>query len=257
MKQIKVPFPIYEGLEVKNVTADIENGYSIVEYGEKEKKCEFKRGDILYDRMSNGWSWVAIYDKYDKFTYNPIVCKAILNIHDGEIRYNVNVCLDGLRLATTEEEQILFDALAKEGKYWDAEALEVKDFIKVPESIGIYKFKEMVCSNYNKGDGLHISFNDNKQLLSTSDGVYHVQPNDSYTFEKVQCYLQPCKREDLKSGDTAFFSSTFRLAEDITSDLGRYVKIVGNSNYKPSKSGDIIQERNFAEWWYKLIPING
>lgn len=38
MPTIKIPFPIHEGLEVKNATIDLENGYTVVEYGEKEKK---------------------------------------------------------------------------------------------------------------------------------------------------------------------------------------------------------------------------
>lgn len=36
MPTIKIPFPIREGLEVKNATIDLENGYTVVEYGEKE-----------------------------------------------------------------------------------------------------------------------------------------------------------------------------------------------------------------------------
>ena len=36
MPTIKIPFPIHEGFEVKNATIDLENGYTVVEYGKKE-----------------------------------------------------------------------------------------------------------------------------------------------------------------------------------------------------------------------------
>lgn len=36
MPTIKIPFPIHEGFEVKNAAIDLENGYTVVEYGEKE-----------------------------------------------------------------------------------------------------------------------------------------------------------------------------------------------------------------------------
>ena len=46
MPTIKIPFPLHEGLEVKNATIDLENGYTVVEYGEKEKK--YQKGEILF-----------------------------------------------------------------------------------------------------------------------------------------------------------------------------------------------------------------
>lgn len=215
----------------------------------------FKRGDILSAYASNGWSWIAIYDRYcDRNSSNPLVCQALLKCHDGGILYNLNVTLNGFRIATPEEQQILFTALAKEGKYWDADAKEVKDFILMPESIGIYRCREDFGID---SDGLYIAFNNNTQLLyyNSIEKCWCVcSLYDCY--DKVRCYLQPCKREDLKEGDTSFFSNTFRLAEDINSDLGRYVKVVGNAVYKASKNGDIIQERNHEHWWYKLTPIN-
>lgn len=46
MPTIKIPFPLHEGFEVKNATIDLENGYTVVEYGEKEKK--YQKGEILF-----------------------------------------------------------------------------------------------------------------------------------------------------------------------------------------------------------------
>lgn len=45
MPTIKIPFPLHEGLEVKNATIYLENGYTVVEYGEKE--IEVIKKDIL------------------------------------------------------------------------------------------------------------------------------------------------------------------------------------------------------------------
>ena len=108
--EIKVPFPKYEGTEVKNVTADIENGYSVVEYG----KVDSIEKDIL-----------------------------------------------------------------------------------VPESIKLYK--------PNKGSNdLFIVFGNN-QMLGIYNGVYIVRVNDKdLPCKPIQCKLTPCKREELKEGDTGF-----------------------------------------------------
>lgn len=114
--EIKVPFPKYEGMEVKKVTADIENGYSVVEYGEKEPNIE---KDIL-----------------------------------------------------------------------------------VPESIGIYKYDYE--HKFNSGDNLFIGFNNNTQLLGFCVNRWVVYPNVYSNNRKIQCKLTPCKREELKEGDTGF-----------------------------------------------------
>ena len=227
--------------------ATILGGTIRIEPIEKVQEPKFKRGDIIR------WEGLGVFTGFILGVSDCIDCYKCYDPINDKSPYCPNSCHKSmLRLATPEEQQILFDALAKEGKYWDAEALEVKDFIKVPESIGIYK-DELQLDAF--GDGLFIGFNENKQVLGSYDGLYTVDIIDDY-FNKVQCYLQPCKMEDLKAGDTAFFSPTFRPAEDITSDLGRYVKVIGKYNYKTNKSGEIVQERNHTEWWYKLIPIN-
>ena len=76
----------------------------------------------------------------------------------------------------------------------------------MPESISIYK--DYTIFNKRHGDGLFIGFNDDKQVLGVDvvDGVYIVKSIGRLEKTgKVQCYLRPCNREDLQSGDTAFF----------------------------------------------------
>lgn len=138
--EIKVPFPKCEGMEVKKVTADIEKGYSVVEYGEKEKK------DIL-----------------------------------------------------------------------------------VPDNIGIFQLPSSAyCSNY--GDNLLIAFNEDKLLLAYCNEAYCVEPRSKCFIHKVKCKLTPCKREDLKAGDTAVIYQKNIPNPDLTM-ISRYYKVLPNDKY--------------------------
>ena len=86
---------------------------------------EFKDGDIVVAEEDN---------YYDKVIFiaaikDDIVSKALINVryedyevHYNEYRFGRN---RSLRLATDSEKQQLFDALASEGKAWDAEKNQV------------------------------------------------------------------------------------------------------------------------------------
>ena len=227
--------------------ATILGGTIRIEPIEKVQEPKFKRGDIIR------WEGLGVFTGFILGVSDCIDCYKCYDPINDKSPYCPNSCHKSmLRLATPEEQQILFDALAKEGKYWDAEALEVKDFIKVPESIGIYK-DELQLDAF--GDGLFIGFNENKQVLGSYDGLYTVDIIDDY-FNKVQCYLQPCKREDLKAGDTAFISKS-----DYFDNLDMYYKIIDISEYgfarafgNDIKMVDIKTDLDIR--YYKLIPIN-
>lgn len=128
--------------------------------------------------------------------------------------------------------------------------------ILVPESIGIYKW--VGYGGYDNGDLLHIGFNNNTQSIGYSSknggSCYVVYPVFAY-WKKVECKLTPCKREDLKSGDTAFISEAFRLEDSMLSDLGRYVKIIGDKAIKINKKGEPIYDNAFHNHWYKIEPL--
>lgn len=88
---------------------------------------EFKDGDILVAEEDN---------YYDKVIFiaaikDAIVSKALINVRYEDYEVNYNEYRFGrnrnLRLATDSEKQQLFDALTKEGKYWDAEKRQVVD----------------------------------------------------------------------------------------------------------------------------------
>lgn len=125
-KTIEIKLPQIEGAELKDVTTNIENGYVVAEYGEKEKEQKLKRGDIVSVVHPIKGKWIFIHETLVEEDYFYLACYESMN---GELTFD-DYCYYSkgkFKLATPEEQQILFDALAKEGKYWDAEALEVKD----------------------------------------------------------------------------------------------------------------------------------
>ena len=94
---------------------------------EIEKQSEFKDGDILVAEEDN---------YYDKVIFiaaikDDIVSKVLINVRYEDYEVNYNEYRFGrnrnLRLATDSEKKQLFDALTKEGKYWDTEKKQVMD----------------------------------------------------------------------------------------------------------------------------------
>lgn len=93
---------------------------------------EFKDGDIVHD--VHGYNTYIIKE----FTNKHIKIYAGLSKQYGAISHKIGISsIFHLRLATEEEKQQLFDALAKEGKHWDAEKKQIVDL--KPK----YEFKPM------------------------------------------------------------------------------------------------------------------
>ena len=127
-----------EALEFIKSVEEINNGKPNLKTLEIEKgQPEFKDGDIVVAEEDN---------YYDKVIFiatikDDIVSKALINVRyeDYEVYYNKYRFGHNrsLRLATDSEKQQLFDALAKEGKRWDAEKKQIVDL--KPK----YEFKPM------------------------------------------------------------------------------------------------------------------
>lgn len=88
---------------------------------------EFKDGDIVVEEEDNYYDRVIFIAAIK----DDIVSKALINVryedyevHYNEYRFGRN---RSLRLATEEEKQQLFEALAKEGKRWDAKKKAIVD----------------------------------------------------------------------------------------------------------------------------------
>lgn len=243
--EIKVPFPKYEGMEVKKVAADIENGYSVVEYGEKEP--EFKKGDIVsFVGSCSGNNHTVILESISKDRFYGI------NGDANRLR-DIGYFHERLRFATESEQQILFDALAKEGKKWNAEKLCIEDIEKdilVPESIGIYKHKHRLDL------GLFIGFNNDSQYL----GYHHfnkqwIVTSETHKYEKVQCKLTPCKREELKEGDTVVMYSSC-IVEPNLDLISRYYKVLPDNKYAKANAESVSVVTIEGKYlFYKVEPI--
>lgn len=86
---------------------------------------EFKDGDIVHD--VHGYNTYIIKE----FTNKHIKIYAGLSKQYGAISHKIGISsIFHLRLATEEEKQQLFDALAKEGKVWDSEKKQLVDLPK-------------------------------------------------------------------------------------------------------------------------------
>lgn len=102
-----------------------------IETLEIEKQPEFKDGDIIkmtwdkYSAIVIFWEYSNFGKGFDSHVFFNIKTKIIeYNIHGHTLQDVI------LRLATDEEKQQLFDALAKKGKAWDAEKKMLVDLPK-------------------------------------------------------------------------------------------------------------------------------
>ena len=87
-----------------------------------EKQAEFKDGDIVHD--VHGYNTYIIKE----FSNKHIKIYAGLTKQYGALLHKIGISeIFHLRLATEEEKQQLFSALAKEGKAWDAEKKQIVD----------------------------------------------------------------------------------------------------------------------------------
>lgn len=142
----------------------IEDGLTIVD-------PEFKKGDILaytYNRLKPS---VFIYN-------NESESFCCLDLQDITIpvSYNVDFCADlRIRHATDTEKQILFDALAKAGKAWDAEKKEIVDLKYIPKvgdcvKIDFESFTGFAhLSKIEKGKNYYHAMVDDDNFLTIND----------------------------------------------------------------------------------------
>lgn len=120
----KQTYPIPEGC--KAITMEIIDNTIVTTF-----EPEFKRGDVIYCEDNDGFSWVFILREKINRGFNPyeyfcsITSKGKINTDD--------CCRHPERIfshATPEEAQRLWDALAKEGKRWNPETMEVEEIKK-------------------------------------------------------------------------------------------------------------------------------
>lgn len=144
---------------------------------------EFKDGDIVY--MGNAWNeyigiiknrtsgnQIETYAHCHKDSKEEAVLGLWLNKNDS----------DELRLATNSEKQQLFDALAKEGKAWDAETKTLED---LPKKCEFKPFDKVLVRNTDTEEWFPGFF---EKMDSTWNYPYHIMNRRSMTdFAFKQC----------------------------------------------------------------------
>ena len=144
---------------------------------------EFKDGDIVY--MGNAWNeyigiiknrtsgnQIETYAHCHKDSKEEAVLGLWLNKNDS----------DELRLATNSEKQQLFDALAKEGKAWDAETKTLED---LPKKCEFKPFDKVLVRNTDTEEWFPGFF---EKFDSTWNYPYHIMNRRCMTdFAFKQC----------------------------------------------------------------------
>lgn len=132
-KTYKITLP--KGANISTVKTNDDNGVLEVTVS-FEKKYVPKDGDVVYAQWSgnrSGYKWIFIYKKALTDPYKRCDVYAYLGIErDGktvsELHFDDHcTAQEFLRPATEAEKQRLFDALAKQGKRWNAEKKQIED----------------------------------------------------------------------------------------------------------------------------------
>lgn len=146
---------------------------------------EFKDGDIAFADYGNRQGVFIVSDKTDLYEgYSSFISLDLrgltLSMGYRTCFFKKNLC--ELRLATEEEKQQLFDALAKEGKRWDAENKMVVD---LKPKVEFKPFDKVLVRNTDTEEWFPGFF---EKFDSTWNYPYHIMNRRSMTdFAFKQC----------------------------------------------------------------------
>lgn len=145
---------------------------------EVEKQYEFKDGDIAFADYGNRQDIFIVSEKTNLSEgYSSFICLDLrcLTLVMGSRTSFFKKDLCKLRLATEEEKQQLFDALAKEGKAWDAEKKQIVD---LKPKVELKPFDKVLVRN------------DKEDQWSANIFSYQVRDNMYYCLG--ECYWRYC-----------------------------------------------------------------
>ena len=153
-----------------------------------EPEIKFKEGDFIYEPLRNGR--IVIFKNIAEYKYVVGYCSYILPDYLGIETGLFGETSNYTRLATESEKQQLVDALAKEGKMWDAEKCAIVDLKYIPkvgDCVKIYDktnvYFGVVSANNVYGCMVEISGNSiSNGLLDYSD---YSRFNNGYSFTKI------------------------------------------------------------------------
>ena len=127
--------------KMKSVIIEAER---LLEQIKQPERPKFKRGDFVYSYCNKLKSYaILLYEREYIDKNNDLVCDVYCAI--GYMGIVVSNSTKGYgmydtRLATDSEKQLLLDKLHEQGKYWDAEKMEIVDYIeKIEEGDIIYE----------------------------------------------------------------------------------------------------------------------
>ena len=90
------------------------------------EKSKFKRGDFIYEDGR-----IMIVKEYPHEFYALIYPKENMEVeYNGRYADPAYLSYLSFRYATEDEKQLLIDAMKKDGKRWNAEAMEIEDILK-------------------------------------------------------------------------------------------------------------------------------
>lgn len=183
----KETFPIPAGCRA--ITMEIIDNKIVITF-----EPEFKRGDVLISTMG----YICILDEIK----NKNEAFEIVGVIKGEITYNNKSLYFGytqnLRLATTEEAQPLWDALAKEGKRWNPETMQIEEIKKeMPRAkfSGVYYFIEFDTCSVCKAYEINHRFDDERH---ERDNYFLTEEQAQRAADKLKSALDEFWKEELK-----------------------------------------------------------
>lgn len=149
---------------------------------EIEKQNEFKDGDIVTQGVLKGVNVYIIKNCIDKID-NKYNYYARYNTQDKKINYDDWSHISPFaKFATDSEKQQLFEALAKEGKAWDAETKTLED---LPKNCEFKPFDKVLVRNTDTEEWFPGFF---EKFDSTWNYPYHIMNRRSMTdFAFKQC----------------------------------------------------------------------
>ena len=122
IKEIEIP---------DNAKVTIDGRKIIIEYEKEKSESKFKNGQFLTHRNDLDRWFIIFKDRKDRDT-NPFEYHVMLSYLD-DIWYD-DICDDnGWYESTESEKQELLKALHKKGKDWDAEKLQIVDYVWKPK----------------------------------------------------------------------------------------------------------------------------
>ncbi len=251
---------------------------------------KFKKGDIVFrSRKGCAYELIFICDGYNDEDH--FFSLSTYSTEYKELDYGTTPILTGEeRLATESEKQILFNALAKYGKRYNAEkhCIEVlPKKILVPENKEIYKGTVrsenlrrsdtlrgsdnlLVPENieiYKKigSDDLHLRISDNQLLgYNHSVGNYSVTALSELDlktcYSRVKCELTPCEYSDIKKGELIFvYPKNLDSIENYIEKKQWYLINLGDEDcYVDNKNIKVVKlSRPIPTYYYsfKVTPI--